>query len=506
MFLVEVVSEEATDLHNEVDVLFESVSVLSTSDMETDFGAHSDVDVDVELTIQSTWPTPVESMIPSTLATTAESTIHVITSLSHHKNTMATVPGSIGLPLVSDKSYTFYKDPVKFAEQNFEYYRSRTFCARFLNTPTIFIGSNALLHEVLQEKQQYMELGYKSFLEGIYGDNILFTEGEVAESLRQALSFTLDHIEFYKDIVQRYGMNFMHIPVIPHCIYKLFKQITTEICLSLFLGLDFTQERDAAETIVSLTTEHWHGIISFPVSFKLPMMSASSYKKALAAKVKLLEVIRVRRSDSKSSFFEKLHSAMSSEQISDDRIVNNHLLLFTSALVPKAIASILTSLTLELGKEDKLQVQKEVCSNSHLLDTYIMETVRLYPPFFAGRRIIKDKFDAGGYHFPEGYAVMYLTYATHRDPATFDRPDHFLPERWKDGSAIDKSGLFSFGSGSRSCLGQTLVVDIIKITTEILFSQCRVTIPDRQNLSHKWLPVSRPKCDVQVKFDRRQPQ
>lgn len=69
---------------------------------------------------------------------------------------------------------------------------------------------------------------------------------------------------------------------------------------------------------------------------------------------KLLEIINARRSGSKFCFYEKLQSSLRSELISDDKIINNHLLLFTSALVPKAIASILTSLTLELGKEDKV--------------------------------------------------------------------------------------------------------------------------------------------------------
>lgn len=85
----------------------------------------------------------------------------------HPKFTMATVPGSVGLPLVSDKSYAFYKDPVKFVEQYFEYYRSRVFCARFLNTPTIFIGSNAVLQEVLQGGFLYLNTDVHYMYTGI---------------------------------------------------------------------------------------------------------------------------------------------------------------------------------------------------------------------------------------------------------------------------------------------------------------------------------------------------
>lgn len=62
---------------------------------------------------------------------------------------MATIPGSAGLPLIGDKSYEFYKDPVKFVNKYMQQYKSRLFIARFLNKPTVFIGSNSAVHEIL---------------------------------------------------------------------------------------------------------------------------------------------------------------------------------------------------------------------------------------------------------------------------------------------------------------------------------------------------------------------
>ena len=43
----------------------------------------------------------------------------------------------------------------------------------------------------------------------------------------------------------------------PVCVYTFFKRPTIEICLSLFLGLDFNQSD--ASIITELTTTHWHG-------------------------------------------------------------------------------------------------------------------------------------------------------------------------------------------------------------------------------------------------------
>lgn len=65
---------------------------------------------------------------------------------------MTTIPGSAGLPLIGDKSYDFYKDPVKFMDKNIDHYGRRNFIARFLNKPTVFVGCNETLKYLLTGK------------------------------------------------------------------------------------------------------------------------------------------------------------------------------------------------------------------------------------------------------------------------------------------------------------------------------------------------------------------
>lgn len=45
----------------------------------------------------------------------------------------------------------------------------------------------------------------------------------------------------------------------PTEVYPFFKRLCTEICLSIFLDLDFESSASVAEDIVQLTTTHWHG-------------------------------------------------------------------------------------------------------------------------------------------------------------------------------------------------------------------------------------------------------
>lgn len=48
----------------------------------------------------------------------------------------------------------------------------------------------------------------------------------------------------------------------PESLYDFFKKLTTEICLSIFLDVDFEKSPELAEDIVNLTTLQWHGKVA----------------------------------------------------------------------------------------------------------------------------------------------------------------------------------------------------------------------------------------------------
>lgn len=409
---------------------------------------------------------------------------------------MSAVPGTAGLPLVSDKSYDFYKDPVKFQQKHMESTKSRVFQTRFLNKPTVFVCSNTILHKLLNDESDKLELGYKQFMEEIYGDNILFTDGDSATILRETLShlFTADSLQSYQGTIDRIvNESFTNLDTkSPFCVYSFFKKLAVEICLSLFLGLDFSQSD--ASMISELTTTHWHGIISVPVAFKIPLLSESTYSKALHAKQQLLNIIDQRRDKKKYSFPQKMESLPDAKDV----FINNHLLLFTSALVPKALSSILTSFAIEISKQEIMP--DKLLTDESLLEAVLLEVLRLYPPFLGGRRIIKKEISVEGYRLPADYAVVYMTYGAQRDPAVFENPDEFIPERWLKSNKNDQDKLFCFGSGPRCCLGRQLVWAIIKSVIMKLLGNFKLTLIDHQDLTHKWLPVSRPKGDILIQL------
>lgn len=420
---------------------------------------------------------------------------------------MATIPGSVGLPILGDKSYKFYKDPIKFCQRNMSQYQSRMFYTRFLNKPTVFVGSNQAVRELLTEQQDCLELGYKEFMGEIYGDNILFSNGEDAHKIRESLKelFHPEAVDIYlltiDTVVEKVIASIK--PNEPTCIYSLMKKLCTEICLSLFLGLNFEEASQTADTIVALTTTHWHGIISVPLPLKLPMTNGSTFSQALRAKDSLLKIIMSKRDEHSGKFAQKVEdAALSTKDGIREIFINNHLLLFTSALVPKALSSLLTSLIMEVGK-DEGDLQEKLLGDHDLMDEMLLEVQRLYPPFLGGRRIVKKDLVLGGCKIPKGHAIMYVTHAAHRDADAFTDPDTFNPQRWRNCSPEEKEKLFCFGAGSRGCLGTHLVDKILQTVIVRLLCMWKFQLPGNQDVSLKWLPVSRPKHDVKVIFTSR---
>jgi cytochrome P450 len=89
----------------------------------------------------------------------------------------------------------------------------------------------------------------------------------------------------------------------------------------------------------------------------------------------------------------------------------------------------------------------------HLLDEVIKEALRLYPPIHLGSRRVEQSMDFDGHCVPAGERLIYSIYATHRDPAVWDAPDEFKPERFARGRKQPPFAYVPFGGGPRACIG-----------------------------------------------------
>lgn len=83
------------------------------------------------------------------------------------------------------------------------------------------------------------------------------------------------------------------------------------------------------------------------------------------------------------------------------------------------------------------------------------EALRICPPAPAIGRLAMRDVVVDGYRIPAGTNVAIGIYALHRDPALWDEPERFNPDRFSSDRmrGLDRWQYLPFGAGPRSCIG-----------------------------------------------------
>jgi cytochrome P450 len=90
----------------------------------------------------------------------------------------------------------------------------------------------------------------------------------------------------------------------------------------------------------------------------------------------------------------------------------------------------------------------------------LAESLRLYPPaWIMGRRALADD-RLGDVTIPEGSVLALSPYITHRNPAYWEDPERFDPERMRETRASLRKpfAYFPFGGGPRLCIGHNMAM------------------------------------------------
>lgn len=86
----------------------------------------------------------------------------------------------------------------------------------------------------------------------------------------------------------------------------------------------------------------------------------------------------------------------------------------------------------------------------------LQETLRLYPAIFTVSRRASRDAEVCGYHIPRGALLFLSPWVMQRDPAYWQDPQAFRPERFasQDGTSWPRGAYFPFGDGVHRCLGE----------------------------------------------------
>ncbi|RZV10474.1 cytochrome P450 [Natrinema hispanicum] len=91
----------------------------------------------------------------------------------------------------------------------------------------------------------------------------------------------------------------------------------------------------------------------------------------------------------------------------------------------------------------------ELERTEHVID----EALRLYPPVYMFFREATRDVELQGYKIPAGTTLVLPQWAVHRDPAWWDDPEAFRPDRFVGDVDRPEYAYFPFGGGPRHCIG-----------------------------------------------------
>ena len=263
-------------------------------------------------------------------------------------------------------------------------------------------------------------------------------------------------------------------------LYESMKALSWKLILSIFISSSDERDqaqKDAAE-IESLQEDLLRGQFSlFPVTISTPLWR-SPRAKGLAARKKLQSLLKARvQKRNRSCPF-----AISDSAEEDD--IASHLLLFTSSLAVKSLASLLTAVMLNLyvyrdeaSSQQATSVASRILSlelardRDELLKSTILETERLSPPVVGIMRRTTQDITLSAQEerlqdtlIPQGWDVWLYFVGAARDPAVFGKTaDSFLSGRYYKTVEIaeDPRPGFAFGAGPKSCLGEALMREVV---------------------------------------------
>ncbi|CAI7669761.1 unnamed protein product [Penicillium pancosmium] len=116
--------------------------------------------------------------------------------------------------------------------------------------------------------------------------------------------------------------------------------------------------------------------------------------------------------------------------------------------------------------DEDTEITADVTDRLDFLDKYIKETQRRHNPSFQPGRTAKiDMILPGGYRLPKDAVVIPALHHIHNNPALWDNPQRFNPDRWdtEEVRSRHKAAYIPFATGQRMCIGFNFALQEIKV-------------------------------------------
>lgn len=176
--------------------------------------------------------------------------------------------------------------------------------------------------------------------------------------------------------------------------------------------------------------------------------------------------------------------AMTDGELRDELVT---LLLAGHETTATSVAWAIERLVRHPEKLERLTAEIDAGEGEEYLQAVIHETMRVRPVVPLVVRVLKEPLRVGEHELPEGTRVAPSIYLTNRDPAVYEAPEEFRPERFL-GRQPETFSWIPFGGGIRRCIGASFALLEMKLMLSTILSELEPSLPQEPERG-RW-PIS----------------
>ena len=141
-------------------------------------------------------------------------------------------------------------------------------------------------------------------------------------------------------------------------------------------------------------------------------------------------------------------------------------------------------------------------------DMVIKESMRLMPPVWSIGRTNVEATEVMGYSFPARSGAQIVIYCLHRNPAHWEKPNDFIPERWEEGNmpGLHRYAYLPFGGGPRVCIGSSFASMEANLLLATIAQRCRLHLIEGVDIVPKPMITMYPRDGLPMRMEARQAQ
>jgi retinoid hydroxylase len=386
------------------------------------------------------------------------------------------------------------RDPTGFLHERFERH-GRLWRTRFVFPAVFAIGDDANRTMLVTRRDEFPQgAGYaRTPVRWVFKGSIMLQDGDDHARTRATLTPGVGRLAIQESAARVLEVWTRHLaalaPTAAHDVYEIAERATFEVAATVLAGLPLGGAVDAFRRLF----EDVIGGMMVPIPVRVPFGRLDRSLRARAALVRLLgpHVLAARAAPPVGLVGQLAHHRDDAGRpLPVEEIVEHIVLLAWAGYDTTASQSSWILHTLAQRPDWQARLRADLDGDS--VDHFLLEIERMYPSALFFPREAVDDAELLGHRLPRGTLIFYSPYLTHRDPATFEHPNAFDPDRWSGERRVSPARLFGFGAGPRVCLGKAFAKLQLRLMLQALLGRYRLEPDPRARPRIQGLPVHHP--------------